>query len=370
MTVLTGWSCSGTEKHFLLNIDANENRISGPAKLSSIFTYRNLIKLDTSYHLGNIVKIIKRDRNFYVLSNYKSVFFFDQSGKATGRIDNVGNGPEEYNQILDFDVHGYTVYILSYKKIFTYNLKGEYTGQYDLSFIANQFICTNNGILYKTSGKNTVLTFAGYKGNIISEFLKPDLTNRLCRNVQFTKISNEIVVYQMAYTNDIVILNSENGHFENKKLTNIPGSLGYGKYESLLRIFGDAADNHYGNSVCFDGITSYKEHIAFPYLSKEKIYLCNYDLATSICKTFPAGAGSKIVNDITFTDLNFLQTFSLTVSDDCLLVYIYPYKIEEKIGEFLRDYPQYDTSAYFNFIKSMADSSSDDDNPILVELKI
>jgi hypothetical protein len=64
------------------------------------------LDMSDEFLIGRIDKIIRKDSLFYILDGKltKSLFTFGLSGKGYQKLNNVGNGPNEYLDIADFDL--------------------------------------------------------------------------------------------------------------------------------------------------------------------------------------------------------------------------------------------------------------------------
>ena len=102
-------------------------------KLSE-FASGSLIVLPTSDSLllNEINRIYIKD-NFVYLADPSSLYRFSESGECLGCISRQGNGPEEYNNISDFQIDGEQVWIMSRnnKKIGRYSWNNKQTACID-----------------------------------------------------------------------------------------------------------------------------------------------------------------------------------------------------------------------------------------------
>lgn len=80
------------------------------------------------------------------------MYQFDRTGHFLHKIGAIGNGPGEYNSILDVSVNEKfdRIFIADYvgKKIVIYNLSGEYIGQYLYDFYALHIEAIDNCLLF------------------------------------------------------------------------------------------------------------------------------------------------------------------------------------------------------------------------------
>ena len=79
----------------------------------------NLIQLQSNndeYLIGKIDKIQKRDNQFYILDNQynKAIYVFNDKGQPLKKWSKFGQGPNEYLQILDFDLNDTDLVLLCF----------------------------------------------------------------------------------------------------------------------------------------------------------------------------------------------------------------------------------------------------------------
>lgn len=349
------------------NSSINLNRVL----LSSYFKSRIIVIEPTKDNIiGKVNKIIKKDSIIYLLNNNKSIAMFKNNGKYIGNLNKQGHGPNEYNEILDFDVFNKHIFILSYKQINEYDHGGNFLKQISLNFIATKFKCTENGMLFQSSMHDKVLLSTDNNGNIEKTYLKRDLSNRLTRDIPFANISDSELIYQIGYTNDVIIYNYKTLHFSNSQLINKDNSLSHLRYEKLLSIFGEEADRKINRHVFYDGISSYKNYLLFPYLHNDKVNLIVFDMQTDSCFDLAIHQNQYIIDDISYTSPFFLQSLALSQSDDSFLTYVYAYKIKEGISNFSNLYPEYRENESFTNMKKIIGALQDENSPVLIELKL
>ena len=108
--------------------DSDIEVITSKLPISSFVKIKRMIPLETNNTslLGNIEKIMKRNDRYFIKSSNRSLAVFDQSGMYLNAIGNLGNGPEEYPTLLDFDVDSEFVYVLTTSRINIYTQQGKY----------------------------------------------------------------------------------------------------------------------------------------------------------------------------------------------------------------------------------------------------
>lgn len=132
-------------------------------RLSDCFEEVSYIPLETSddFLLGYIGKMLIEGNSIYFLSS-KSVYSFDlNSGKGKMNLSKLGNGPGEYKSLFDFviDKNAGNIELLDNndKKIFVYDLKGNFQNSLSLPFMPFAFF------------KKTSSLYSFYNNNLKSE---------------------------------------------------------------------------------------------------------------------------------------------------------------------------------------------------------
>ena len=144
-------SCAGTTKTSTGAIvnDEMENLHKGSVSLSSLVDVENIIPLETTdvSLLGEISKIQKKEDLIYVSSRNRPLSLFDKQGRFLGQIGSIGVGPEEYVQLIDFDVDRDFVYLLTNQKIQVYEKDGEWVKSIPLELNASGICVTESNLV-------------------------------------------------------------------------------------------------------------------------------------------------------------------------------------------------------------------------------
>lgn len=132
--------------------------------------------------LGDRLKIKLINNEFFVadLGSQKCVFRFDQDGRFLNRVGRVGNGPQEYNNMIDFLGDGDTINILSSNgtksKITGYQTNGDYLYTKSIDLYATSFEKTDSNYIFYTGYNKPFHPFRIYttdsNGKIINSYLK------------------------------------------------------------------------------------------------------------------------------------------------------------------------------------------------------
>lgn len=94
------------------------------------------IKLETNDQsvIGKIIDIDLRENRILILDNEGNCILFNENGKFLSRIGNRGNGPGEYQWLIQGKIGRHEVFVLSGNKILTYNFKGEFLQEINIPY--------------------------------------------------------------------------------------------------------------------------------------------------------------------------------------------------------------------------------------------
>jgi hypothetical protein len=156
----------------------------GEIKTSELFSIIEPVILETTD--SSLLKDISKSyltKDYIFIKSLHALFIFDREGHFLRKIERIGNGPEEYARLSDFDVDEKTnnIYILdkARKKILVYDFEGEYLRTFSTDFWATKLIKTDLEQIYLYSG-NEESPSNQYKLNLLTEsslkrsFLKID----------------------------------------------------------------------------------------------------------------------------------------------------------------------------------------------------
>ncbi len=341
ITVVLTILCSCSEKqdtnsYLITNFSQSETE---NLKISELLgTDFRIINLNEAqgYSIGRINKVVKRANNFFILSDDKTIFQFDDDGNFISILDKKGGGPGEYNRIEDFDIYeenGELVIWLadfSQIKIYKFNRNWQLSNAIKLPFVINKFIqLKNNQILLMTGQNPNSLTLINNDGNIIKEFLNKEIPFLTLKPVQFVKIDSSII-FPLGMSNSFVNYNCTNQQF------------GFGKYikanhflkrSELLDLYND-----YGYDFFIElkkinyikNIRQYGKNIVIEYSMKNNrlLSVCNLQGESKHINVFP---NPSYINDISKkSNPRFLLSMFLTDSDDSLLFLEEPDEINDR----------------------------------------
>lgn len=110
-----------------------------------LFSKIDIIQLETNdiSLVRTIDKLVTYDNNYYILDYRMSrILVFDTHGKFLFKIDNKGNGPDQYLNISDFDIYNGKLMFISAidGRLHEYNLRGIFLKKYRLPKIDGAFM--------------------------------------------------------------------------------------------------------------------------------------------------------------------------------------------------------------------------------------
>lgn len=272
--------------------------------------------------IGPIDKIKKLKGHYYISSSSgQSILHFNKEGKFVAALNKLGQGPEEYHRIEDFDVYeidGQTeVWISDNHSLKVYDAF-DFSFKYKIpySFMIHKFKrLANSHILLVTGQRENILTLTDKEGNVLSEYLKKEIPFIMFRSVQFVAHGSEYL-YQLGISNTYVAFDPQTETFRKGQYSTEQSYLSEKQLLELFNTFGtdfirEANQGAYINNLLSLGdITWIHTH------SSGKNYLTKVD-----------AAGSAISTEFSFGTV--LSTISAGDSDDSILLYITPDQLLE-----------------------------------------
>ncbi len=181
-------SCSKKDTHTIpVNIEAKKDDIG----FYDIFESVEIVPMETNkdFLIQQITKKIFFDNTYYIFDKQqKAVFAINQSGKVKLMIKQLGKGPGEYTNIVDFEINNFTnsLDILTpFGEVLKYDLNnGVYISSYNLpeSIKAVHFfksISKDTVVFYQSFEKNKVLIYSINEKQILNEqHAIPDFVHR------------------------------------------------------------------------------------------------------------------------------------------------------------------------------------------------
>jgi hypothetical protein len=301
--------------------------------LSSLFTdtYK-ITPLETTDEclLGRIDKIKKIKGHYYISSNSGYIIHFNEQGKFVASLNRLGQGPEEYHRIEDFDVYEIEgkieVWIsdnVSIKVYDGYDFSFKY--KIPFPFVIHKFKrLENSHILLVTGQSDFSLTIADKDGNIISEYLKREIPFLMFRPYQFIK-NDSAYLYQLGISNKYIALNQETETFSEGVFTADKHFLSDKGLLNLFDRYGTEFIREANKGTYINHLKLYKGSIWINTYHAGKNYLTKYTSALPAVSTVYS-ENSLIDNDLfALKNSSFMATIMDCESDDSILMYIDAY---------------------------------------------
>lgn len=182
------------------------DKTNSETKLSSLFEKYKIVKLET----------------------YNDVLIFDEEGQFQNRLSKVGNSPEEYPQLYDFDVvrsASSEIWVSTAGGIMIYDANTlSFKRKIVVDGHVNQFKYVNDETIILVTPDDEVFKVCDKTGKIRKKFMKKDLANAGNKIVQFT-VYAEKVIYQLDETAEAVVYDINSDSFSVQPLIPLEGDL-------------------------------------------------------------------------------------------------------------------------------------------------
>lgn len=341
--------------------DSDIEVITSKLPISSFVKIKRMIPLETNNTslLGNIEKIMKRNDRYFIKSSNRSLAVFDQSGMYLNAIGNLGNGPEEYPTLLDFDVDSEFVYILTTNRINIYNQQGKCVKFIPLLLNVAGFKVVKDKILLFVLGDSHVVHLIDLDGVTIEKKLSRDPALRLTKAISFVRYGNDYLLFPKGHSNDILAYNIAKSKFEN--LNYLSSSNNLSPEYSKNTLDANKIDHEdEPNKRLFDGLTSTSSQTIFGSIEGDKIILWVKDVAKNLTTAYSFAA---LIDDLTYTSSDFLVKEN-TDGGDVFLSYLFPYSLEDG----LKKNQKLSENENFKFIEAMLENLDiEESNPVIIE---
>lgn len=206
------------------------DKTNSETKLSSLFEKYKIVKLETNDSCligGRKMKFVKHDSRYYVQS-YNDVLIFDEEGQFQNRLSKVGNSPEEYPQLYDFDVvrsASSEIWVSTAGGIMIYDANTlSFKRKIVVDGHVNKFKYVNDETIILVTPDDEVFKVCDKTGKIRKKFMKKDLANAGNKIVQFT-VYAEKVIYQLDETAEAVVYDINSDSFSVQPLIPLEGDL-------------------------------------------------------------------------------------------------------------------------------------------------
>lgn len=271
--------------------------------------------------VGQIDKIKKLKGHYYISSSGgQSIMHFNEEGKFVATLNKVGQGPEEYHRIEDFDVYeidGQTeVWISDNQSLKVYDAF-DFSFKYKIpySFMIHKFKrLTNSHILLVTGQSENILTLTDKEGNVLSEYLKKEIPFIMFRPIQFVAHRTDYL-YQLGISNAYIAFDPQTETFRKGQYSTEQSYLSEKQLLELFNTFGTDFIREANNSAYINNILSLGDITWVQTHNAGKKYLTKVDADQIVSTEFSYGT--------------VLSTISVGDSDDSILLYITPDQLLE-----------------------------------------
>lgn len=347
----------------LIQVDLKEQDIH----TSNLFSDCTPVKLETNdlSLLKEISKSYLTKNHIFIKSNH-SLFIFNREGRFLRKIDKMGNGPEEYARLSDFDVDEEMnhIYILANQKIVVYNFQGEYQDSYPIGIGAIKLIKDDQDQFCLYSG-NEVSESNSHKLNIWDKstfktsFLEIDDMKKTYLHINSAQNfywKDGMPFFYEAFNDTIYSVEKKGPVYYIQYKHSVPPSFFENKFDNIMEFFQKYNQMGYTNST-YDVFES-DHKLFFSCYDKGSKYFNVYFKDKEQCESY-----NNIIDDLLFR--NCAIPFSeddfefWTNRDGEIIYYISPQFVKENAGDIIND-------TYQEF----ANKLTEDDNPIAIICKL
>lgn len=326
----------------------------------------NIIYLETndSVLIKRITKLEYFNNHIYVLdTGTQSVFCFDKTGKFIWKINDLGGAPNEYSQLVDFDIdrHAKKIYLFSrLEKILIYDLNGEFIEQQPFYLNAISASVQNDNIYLYTGN----LKYS--EGSDLAAFsllIKNNLTNKMTGKIPLKNDEIQNAIYIFETSNAFYKIKDETRFFMpfSNNIYSVKGdsvyikyTFDFGKYNIPENYFKDYSVEDLKNSKYMYGLNSYWEN------DRYCAFGVNYNQ-----KNYRNIIYSKKEDKIYFSfndDLTKCFPTILFANDDFIVGYR---DVSDLIGEYEYMKTQERKNNQKNTLENILSSVSEDSNPVV-----
>lgn len=218
----------------------------GSLKIQNYVHEPKFLKLDQQgkFYFSQIDKLIKTEQFIFILdlTGQNHVHVFDLEGNFISRIGIIGDGPNEYRRLGDFDVAANGEVILldrQRKKLLFYDVKGNFIKSTSFDFRADSFVKVKDGFLFGLVVESEVKELDGYQVlhtdlsmNVLNKHLQypPDYMDVKFHIGLFNKSKDEIIYHKPV--SDYLLKFNKNGELMDQKKLSINNIEEFQQYKS------------------------------------------------------------------------------------------------------------------------------------------
>lgn len=320
-----------SKKEPLLKLSKVQNINSIKTKLSEVFKSHSIVKLETNEESligGRSNKVLKYQSEYYI-SSLNTILKFDSKGNFSGKLDRLGQGPEEYHAIYDFDIVNNDIWVSTKGGIIKYDKETfSYNGKIKIGGFVNQFKYVNDSTIIVRCPEDLIFKICDSNGNIRKQFIEKDPANSAAENHQFFNVGNNIV-YHVDDTQCGIVYNiALDSMYYQHILTPLDEDLTVERNKDYYKKYGyekqyiKIAENYTRTSTIRNVDDNYVLTKFCPNGDKEFVIVED----NSYTKSFLyEGKNVTIENDLIGTkDLSFLSTIICCKAEDAIMFLIFP----------------------------------------------
>ncbi len=357
--------------------------------ISEIANNIKYIPLETTTKslLGDINKVIISDTNIYIGGN-QGLKKFSLGGEFIGKIGQTGRGPGEYMNLGNFGITKKLNIIIIFdansQKILWYNENGDFIKQVNKSLNGDHFVFFDNNKIALYSSKILVQPDSIVSSLIITDSylnIIKTIPNIIQRTGKWSIASvplyifNDNLYYKDCFNDTLYHLNSNNlrlekyaviklGNYQLPAKIKLPLNQGISKLieitkraENKLTIRNIFESNKYLIFKLLYGFGIYKNDPLFVLFAKDR----------NIVKAL---SGNGFINDLD-GGLNFTPASYININNqEYLIGWVNAFKLKEHVASaaFKSSTPKYPEKK--KELEKLANSLKDDDNPVLMLVKL
>lgn len=291
---------------------------------STLFTDKYTITpLETTSEVlvGQIDKIKKFKGHYYISSSGgQSILHFNEEGKFIAGLNKLGQGPEEYHRIEDFDVYEIEgqmeVWISDNQSLKVYDAF-DFSFKYKIpySFMIHKFKrLENSHILLVTGQSENILTLTDNRGNVLSEYLKKEIPFIMFRSIQFVAYGSNYL-YQLGISNAYITFDPKTETFREGQFLKDNSYLSHKQLLELFSTYGTDFIMEANKGSYINNVLGMRDIVWIQTYNSGKNYLTKVQGEQTVSTEFSYGT--------------VLSTISVGDSDDSILLYITPDQLSE-----------------------------------------
>ncbi|MFA6127861.1 MAG: 6-bladed beta-propeller [Bacteroidales bacterium] len=189
------------EKEGIIRINIKTDNFKSSANLSDFLEIDKLIPLETTKDclIKAIKKVIQYRDNIYAFDlEQMKLFWFNSKGKFLGSIGQRGKGPGEYIEMHDFliDTKNELIYLLDFRKIHIFSLKGKWIRSANTEFMAEAFgQSENDEFVFYGAGMDKRIFISDSNFKPINSFFPYSLAYRLAPFYPLSNYEKQILFH-------------------------------------------------------------------------------------------------------------------------------------------------------------------------------